>query len=197
MDEATQDIKRYFQCANEFIDEGRRAGNVLIHCVWGMSRSATIAIAYVMHHVGLKFREALRLVQRARPIVAPNIGFCQQLVDFEHNLSLVELSVHFNTRYGQNLHVVGSHPQLGQWQCVGTNRMSWQGNGLWSISLPVLGDHFDYKYVVRDDTGALQWESCCNRSYEGSRKYIRDHWNQALPPGALGDDAAPAYDDPS
>jgi len=46
-----------------FADKVREAnGCVLIHCLAGISRSATIAIAYVMHVLGMTSDEAYRSV---------------------------------------------------------------------------------------------------------------------------------------
>jgi dual specificity phosphatase 12 len=36
-----------------FIDQARQAGNVLVHCIAGVSRSASIVIAYLMSHYRL------------------------------------------------------------------------------------------------------------------------------------------------
>ena len=55
------------------------AATVLVHCQMGISRSATIVMAYLMHKHGLTYDDALRLVQRKRPIVQPNPGFEAQL----------------------------------------------------------------------------------------------------------------------
>ena len=43
------DISQHFAAASEFIEEARRkASGILVHCVAGASRSATIVIAYLM-----------------------------------------------------------------------------------------------------------------------------------------------------
>ncbi len=41
----------------------------------GISRSATVVIAYLMAKKGMKFKEALEFVQSKREIVEPNGGF--------------------------------------------------------------------------------------------------------------------------
>ena len=58
----------------------------MVHCYAGVSRSATIIIAYLMQEKRLTFVEALKYVRRRRPIVCPNFGFQKQLLDFEKNL---------------------------------------------------------------------------------------------------------------
>ena len=60
--------------------------NILVHCHAGISRSATIVIAYVMNHCGLPAESAERNVRLFRDIINPNPGFCIQLLKFEQEL---------------------------------------------------------------------------------------------------------------
>jgi dual specificity phosphatase 12 len=75
-----QDIISHFDntCAwiADAIDQG---GNVLVHCLAGVSRSASVVIAYAMKKYGIDHSTALTLVSKARPIVSPNEGFLKQL----------------------------------------------------------------------------------------------------------------------
>ena len=51
-DSETQNISRYFQESNRFIDGAlneNSKNNVLVHCNAGVSRSASFVIAYLMH----------------------------------------------------------------------------------------------------------------------------------------------------
>jgi len=55
-------------------------GRVLVHCREGVSRSATMAIAYLMWRQGLPFEAAHEKLRKARPICNPNTGFTCQLL---------------------------------------------------------------------------------------------------------------------
>ena len=55
------------------------SGKVFIHCKAGVSRSATITIAYLMKKYKLTYEEALMYVRSKRSIICPNAGFVKQL----------------------------------------------------------------------------------------------------------------------
>lgn len=56
---------------------------VLIHCMFGISRSATITIAYVMLKNKLYLDDATRIVLKGRNFIFPNDGFITQLIKLE------------------------------------------------------------------------------------------------------------------
>ena len=75
-----QNIIQYFgECLNFIKGEEK----ILVHCMAGASRSATIVIAYLMWIQKMKFDDALNFVKSKRPIVDPNEGFREQLKIFE------------------------------------------------------------------------------------------------------------------
>lgn len=49
----------------------------------GVSRSVTLVVAYIMTVTKLGWSDALAAVKVARPCAAPNLGFQQQLQEFE------------------------------------------------------------------------------------------------------------------
>ena len=82
-------IFEQFDKAIEFIEEARVAcergdtrPNVMIYSSEGVSRSATIILAYLIKR-GWSLRGACSYVKRLRPSLAPNKGFFEQLIDFE------------------------------------------------------------------------------------------------------------------
>ncbi|KAL9702092.1 hypothetical protein quinque_005610 [Culex quinquefasciatus] len=83
-DTPDQNLSQYFSVCNDFIHAARlKGGCVLIHCLAGMSRSVTVAVAYIMSVTPLTWKEALKVVRTGRAIANPNLGFQNQLQEFE------------------------------------------------------------------------------------------------------------------
>ncbi|KAJ8263494.1 hypothetical protein COCON_G00159510 [Conger conger] len=61
-------------------------GRVLVHCAAGVSRSATLCLAYLMKHRSMTLVDAHDWVRSCRPIIRPNSGFWKQLIDYEYKL---------------------------------------------------------------------------------------------------------------
>ena len=59
---------------------------VFVHCAAGMSRSATIVVAYLMWKRKLSLNEAIKFVKNKRPVISPNLNFMRQLEIFEELL---------------------------------------------------------------------------------------------------------------
>ncbi|XP_035809913.1 dual specificity protein phosphatase 16 isoform X2 [Amphiprion ocellaris] len=71
----------------EFIEKAKASNaRVLVHCLAGISRSATIAIAYIMKKMDMTLDEAYRFVKEKRPTISPNFNFLGQLLDFEKKI---------------------------------------------------------------------------------------------------------------
>lgn len=63
-----------------------RGKGVLIHCIAGASRSATIAGAYLMKYHGMTAVEAVAHMKKKRDVVNPNVGYIAQLKKYEQYL---------------------------------------------------------------------------------------------------------------
>ncbi|KAF7639731.1 hypothetical protein Mgra_00000652 [Meloidogyne graminicola] len=80
-------LDNYFDLAADKIRSIRdRGGKTLVHCVAGVSRSATLCIVYLVKYERMSLRQAFHYVKSARPIVRPNLGFWQQMADYERKL---------------------------------------------------------------------------------------------------------------
>ena len=65
-----------------FVENARRTNKrVLVHCVAGISRSPTLAMAYLMRSRSLTCDEAYKFVKQRRPSVSPNLNFMGQLFE--------------------------------------------------------------------------------------------------------------------
>lgn len=83
-DTPKEDLSKYFEQISTVIKESKeRNEKVLVHCMAGVSRSATLCIAYLMRHEGYTFNEAMIHVKCRRSIVRPNLGFIDQLKEWE------------------------------------------------------------------------------------------------------------------
>lgn len=99
-------------------------------------------------------------------------------------------SVTFNeaasTQYGQNLFVVGNVPALGNWSPAAGVALTWisgsgtQGNWrVTNVPLPA-SSSIQYKYVKKDGSGNVVWESGANRVLNtvgaGGSQTVNDTW---------------------
>merc|ERR1712012_110576 len=86
-DNGFQNLRQFFEEAFAFIDEAKKANTgVLVHCQAGISRSPTIAVAYLMKHSLMAMAEAYKFVKTRRSIISPNLNFMGQLWEFEQVL---------------------------------------------------------------------------------------------------------------
>lgn len=79
------DIHKYFNEIITIIKEGFKRGGVLVHCHAGVSRSATIVIAYLIKEMHMSLYSAYDFVNQRRP-VKPNPHFMKQLMRFEEEI---------------------------------------------------------------------------------------------------------------
>ncbi|KAG7489966.1 dual specificity phosphatase 2-like [Solea senegalensis] len=83
-DSLAADIGACFSTAIAFIDSVKQSGGrVLVHCHAGISRSATICLAYLMHTQRVRLDEAFDFVKQRRHVISPNLAFMGQLLQFE------------------------------------------------------------------------------------------------------------------
>lgn len=83
-DTVTTNIIQHIPKVKFFIDDCLcYRGKVLIHGNAGISRSATLVIAYIMETYGLSYKDAFLRVQQKRFCINPNEGFAQQLREYE------------------------------------------------------------------------------------------------------------------
>lgn len=80
-------INVYFdRLADKMHEHLSRGGRVLVHCMLGVSRSASLVLAYLMKYKNMSLKSSYDLVSSRRPCARPNPGFWRQLVDYEKKL---------------------------------------------------------------------------------------------------------------
>ncbi|XP_032526897.2 dual specificity protein phosphatase MPK-4-like isoform X2 [Danaus plexippus] len=80
-----EDLITHLPECNDFIkDSIANGGKVLVHCYFGVSRSAAVVIGYIMEKYGLCYEDAFVLVKSKRRFIGPNNGFVAQLKLFGH-----------------------------------------------------------------------------------------------------------------
>lgn len=91
-DSPDYDMSANFNKAADFIDKALRGGGkVLVHCHVGVSRSATVVLAFLMLKHNMPLVDAINTVKEGRGVF-PNRGFLRQLIDLQVRL------------YGKNSH---------------------------------------------------------------------------------------------
>ena len=83
MDFTNENIFKYFKECIQFIENSKK---IYIHCMAGVSRSASIVIAYLMYKEHKKYFQIYSEVKKKRNIIKPNFGFVFQLKYFENLL---------------------------------------------------------------------------------------------------------------
>jgi len=73
-----------FEKCIDFIDS--QDGATIVHCQAGISRSATVCLAYLMKKKGYDLDEAFDFLKNCRSCIGPNFGFLGQLKIFEQQL---------------------------------------------------------------------------------------------------------------
>jgi dual specificity phosphatase 12 len=79
-DDPSEDISRILPAALDFIDDALRGGGeVFVHCLEGVSRSACVVIAWMCTRRGMTYEDAIRFVRRARPLIDPFPAYAAQV----------------------------------------------------------------------------------------------------------------------
>ncbi|KAG9052260.1 tyrosine/serine/threonine protein phosphatase pps1 [Serendipita sp. 407] len=89
-DDGIDSLRPRFREVCDWIDAARQeGGKVLVHCRVGVSRSATVTIAYVMKHLGLSLVDAYLLVRSRRlsVLIQPNLRLLFNLSSWEVELA--------------------------------------------------------------------------------------------------------------
>ncbi|KAM3358635.1 protein-tyrosine-phosphatase MKP1-like [Capsicum galapagoense] len=92
-DSPTEDITSILYDVFDYFEDVReQGGRVFVHCFQGVSRSASLVIAYLMWKEGLSFEDAFQHVKAARGVTNPNMGFACQLLQCQKRVHALPVS---------------------------------------------------------------------------------------------------------
>ncbi|XP_014242766.1 dual specificity protein phosphatase 14-like [Cimex lectularius] len=87
-DTIDSNLGEHFDSIADIINQVQEEGGVtLVHCVAGVSRSASLCIAYLIKYKNMTLNEAYWYVHSKRRCIRPNNSFFNQLIDYEEKLT--------------------------------------------------------------------------------------------------------------
>jgi len=86
-DSSGQDLKQHFQQGCNLLKENMPHGATLVHCQQGISRSATLCLAFLMQQLEMSFDTAFQSLKQRRQCVSPNFAFLGQLKMWESEMN--------------------------------------------------------------------------------------------------------------
>ncbi|XP_053691093.1 protein phosphatase Slingshot isoform X2 [Sabethes cyaneus] len=90
-DDEKTDLLKHWDNTFKYISRARMEGSkVLVHCKMGISRSASVVIAYAMKANNWDFDRALRHVKEKRSCIKPNKNFIMQLETYQGMLDAMK-----------------------------------------------------------------------------------------------------------
>ncbi|KAK6620914.1 hypothetical protein RUM43_011213 [Polyplax serrata] len=87
-DKPDSNILQWLDMVTDIVHQVKMAGGkTLIHCVAGISRSATLCLAYLIRYEDYSLHDAYLLLKSLRHTIRPNSGFFGQLIEFEKQIT--------------------------------------------------------------------------------------------------------------
>ncbi|GAB1332671.1 carbohydrate-binding module family 20 domain-containing protein [Streptomyces sennicomposti] len=89
-------------------------------------------------------------------------------------------NVNATTQWGENIYVTGNNATLGNWNTASALKLDPASYPVWKLSVPLpAGTSFAYKYLRKDASGNVTWESGANRTAtvgSGGLVTLNDTW---------------------
>ena len=108
-DESRAQVDRLY-CAFSTDSVKSSDGRVLVHCQAGISRSATICLAYLISRLRYRLDEAYEYVKNRRSIISPNFNFMGQLLSWESSVMKSSVNKLNNIESGKDSPKCNSNP---------------------------------------------------------------------------------------
>ena len=84
LDHPSQNITKHFPQFLKFVNENKNT-NILIHCLMGISRSASFTALVLVKNYNMDITTALKIIKEKRPNVKPLKEFIQQVIQYTYN----------------------------------------------------------------------------------------------------------------
>jgi 4-alpha-glucanotransferase len=86
------------------------------------------------------------------------------------------LTIHYQTIPGQQIYISGSSKLFGQWDVSQAQKMTYQGDGFWKISVKTSQKtgRIEYKYLMKADSGYEVWEWGSNHFFDIKNEEIKE-----------------------
>ena len=81
----------------------------------------------------------------------------------------INFQIKYDTKFGEDLAVIGSIKKLGNWQIDRALKMGWNDNNIWKGTLYLDRKNifeFEYKYIVTSGNYVKRWEDGFNRKFD-------------------------------
>jgi len=91
----------------------------------------------------------------------------------------VSFAVDATTSWGQNIYVTGNRPELGNWNPGSALKLDPAAYPVWKLDVELPeGTSFEYKYIRKDASGNVTWESGANRTatVTSTKTALNDTW---------------------
>ncbi|KAG0616972.1 hypothetical protein M758_5G156100 [Ceratodon purpureus] len=86
-DHPSEDITSLLYNVFDYFEDVREQnGRIFVHCIQGVSRSASLVIAYLIWCERRSYEETLEKVKAIRSVVSPNMGFAFQLLQWQSRI---------------------------------------------------------------------------------------------------------------
>jgi 4-alpha-glucanotransferase len=103
--------------------------------------------------------------------------------------AIIIFNINYRTKENQKMYVVGSIPELGEWQTAEAKEMMCEGDGFWKLSIETQAHEIAYRYLVigSGETIHEPWRRQHAVKLDSSRPvcYLFDYWQPVPPDAAL------------
>ncbi|AMD21524.1 HFL332Cp [Eremothecium sinecaudum] len=89
----------------------RNRQRVLVHCQCGVSRSASLIVAYIMRYMSLPLYDAYNYLKQVAKDISPNMNLIFQLMEWGERLKVLVPEDSKNAAHHQNMHNIATQQQ--------------------------------------------------------------------------------------